>query len=143
MKTERLEALAREIASREAGRGPSRARARRLAERLRVEVERAVARFVRAAAEAGAPHLDLIRVGSIDPDDKSVRAFQLRVTRGRHVAIVVCKDRGEVMLVGPFRQGDAEGPCDPIHLEQADSAAQLEDRLEAMLVRLIQVSFQK
>ena len=140
----RFTTLGREIAAREAGRSDARRRARDLAARLHGEATAAVARFAAAAREAGAPHLDLITISPVEPDDKSIRAFQFKVRRGRFEAIVVCKDRGEVMLVGPFRRGDDEGPCNPIHLEEGqDAQRRIGEDLETLLVNLIEMAFQK
>ncbi|HEY3174569.1 MAG TPA: hypothetical protein VGK94_02280 [Candidatus Polarisedimenticolia bacterium] len=140
----RIEALAREIASREAGRVDAVERARLLAGELHSEVAAVVSRFAAAARRAGAPHLDLVTVGPVEPDDKSIRAFQFKIRRGRFEAIVVTKDRGEVMLVGPFKRGEAEGPCNPIRQEGRESDRPgIETNLETLLVALIEMSFQK
>jgi len=144
VKSPRIEELAYEIGQREAGRARQRQAARRLAQRLRSQVLAAVATFVEAAAASGAPHLDLIHVEPVEPDDKSVRAFQFRITRGRHEGIVVSKDRGEVMLVGPFRRGGMEGPCLPFHLEGSGKLpVRLSEALESFLIRIIQQAYAK
>lgn len=134
-----LEDLARRIARTEAGRAGKRKEALQVAERLHGVASAAIAAFARAAADAGAPHLDLIEMGPVEPDDKSIRAFQFRVRRGRWEAIVVSKDRAEVMFVGPFKRGSAEEPCRPVHLEDAGPgmAAALEG-LESLLAGLVE-----
>ena len=43
--------------------------------------------------------------------------MQFALRRGRHAAIVTVKSRGEVTLVGPFRQGKDEGPCKTFALD--------------------------
>lgn len=135
----RIEALAARIAAGEAGRAAARDRARRLAEEIHREVTGAVARFAEAARRAGAPHLDLVEVGPVEPDDKSIRAFQFVIRRGRTRAVVVSKDRGEVMLVGPFREGGDQGPCRPFHLDTPGADPDDPGRaLEALLVELIE-----
>lgn len=44
-------------------------------------------------------------------DDKHLHAVEFELSRGRHRAVVTVKGRGEVTLVGPFKQGKTEGPC--------------------------------
>jgi hypothetical protein len=141
---DRLEALARALAEREKGRRHAREVARERAERLRSEVEEAIQRFGAAAASAGAPYLGhLVEVGPVEPDAKSVRAFQFTVSRGRHEGIVVSKDRGEVMLVGPFRRHQEQGPCHPVQLRDDQLAGEaLEEALENFLVALIEQAFE-
>ena len=140
--TDRIETLARAIASREAGRALGRATARDLADTLHARLRDAARRFARAAGEAGAPHLDLVRIGPVEPDDKSVRAFQIKIRRGRWEAVAVCKDHGEVTLVGPYKLGEEQGPCNPIHLERdAAESQRLERDLPELLCRLIEIAF--
>jgi hypothetical protein len=143
VRSDRIEALARDLAVRESPRVPAREEARRLADLLRRDMVEAARSFAKAAGAAGAPHLDLIRVGEVEPDDKSIRAFQFRVARGRFEAVVVSKDRGEVMLVGPFKRGQAETPCHAVHLDAPEAETLgLDDALEGLLVSLIQESFE-
>lgn len=144
MRTDRLEAVARELAAGEADRGPARQAARDLAERLREEAAAAVGRFAAVAGAAGAPHLDLLTVGPVEPDDKSVRAFQFLIRRGRWTVIVVSKDRGEVMLVGPFKRGDEEGPCHPIRFEEDGPDMEgLGREIETLLINLVREAFSR
>ncbi len=138
-----LEDLARRIAAREAGRGDRRAAARDMADRLHADVTACARRFARAVRQAGAPHLDLIRIGPVEPDDKSIRAFQVKLRRGRWEACVVSKDRGEVMLVGPYRLGGEQGPCNPFHIDADPTERQRLDReLPELLGRLIEAAFE-
>lgn len=140
----RIEAVAREVAAREAGREQARQRARELADWLRQRMLSCRARFVSAADAAGAPHLDLIEITAVEPDDKSIRAFQFKIRRGRYEAIVVSKDRSEVMMVGPFKRGQDEGPCNPIHHEGGDPDRELlADHIETLLSDLVAMSFTK
>jgi hypothetical protein len=141
--TDRLEALARSLAERDHGRRHDREVARLRAERLRAQVEEALQRFAAAAAAAGAPHLGhLVEVGPVEPDAKSVRAFQFLVSRGRHEGIVVSKDRGEVMLVGPYKQLQEQGPCNPVQIRGDDLGGEaLDAALEAFLVALIEQAY--
>lgn len=107
---DRFERLGRALGEREAAHVADLTRARECAEELRAVVAAAVTDFDRAARAAGAEHLG-IALGEVRVDDKHVRALEFEIHRGRHRAIVVAKSRGEVTLVGPFRQGKAEGPC--------------------------------
>ena len=102
------------------------------------------ARFVAAADAAGAPHLAIIAITAVEPDDKSIRAFQFKIRRGRYEAVVVSKDRGEVMMVGPYKRGRDEGPCNPIHHEGGEpDRERLAEQLETLLFDLIEMSFAK
>jgi len=103
-----------------------------------------IATFAAAVREEGAPHLDLLRLDPVEPDDKSIRAFQIRIHRGRFRALVIVKDRAEVMLVGPFRQGSSEEPCRAIRTsEVADLDRSLDEPLEGLLADLIEASCAK
>ncbi len=106
----RLEALGRSLAQREAAHREGLEQARERAEQLRDQVSRVLERFNRAAAAAGAPHLQ-VEVSPVRVDDKHVRSVEFELERGRHKAIVLAKSKGEVTLVGPFRTGKVEGPC--------------------------------
>ena len=131
---ERLEALGREIGSREAPFRDDLTRARGVAERLRERVAQALGRFHRAAAEAGAPQLEAI-VSDTRADDKHLRAVQFDMARGRYRAIVTVKARGEVTLVGPFRAGKDEGPCRTFPI---DSDGEIDAALAGFLERFLE-----
>jgi hypothetical protein len=105
-----LEALGHSLGAREAEYREDIERARAAAGKLRAQVEEALGRFHSAATEAGAPHLR-VAVSELRPDDKHLRAVEFELSRGRHRAIVVAKSRGEITMVGPFRSGKTEGPC--------------------------------
>ena len=107
---DRLAALGRTLGARESDHADAIARAQDCAETVRAEVSAALDRFHAAAAQAGAPHLR-IELSAIRTDDKHLRAVEFDLTRGRHQAIVVAKAKGEITLVGPFKQGKVEGPC--------------------------------
>ena len=107
---DRFECLGRTLGQREAAHVAALTDARACAERLRAAVAAALADFDRAARDAGAEHLE-IGLSEIRVDEKHVRAVEFEIFRGRHRAVVVAKSRGEVTLVGPFRQGKTEGPC--------------------------------
>ncbi len=106
----RLEEIGRKLGAEEAAHRAALDDARRRAESLHREVSDALAAFHAAAASSGAPHLR-IEVSPVRLDDKHVRAMEFELRRGRHVAIVTVKSRGDVTLVGPFRAGKTEGPC--------------------------------
>ena len=130
----RLEALGRTLGAREAEHRASLDAARARAEGLRAQITAALERFHRAAAEAGAPHLQ-VALSEIRPDDKHLRAVEFDLSRGRHKAIVTAKSRGDVTLVGPFRSGKNEGPCLTFPLDAGDELA---DALGAFLVRFLE-----
>jgi hypothetical protein len=116
---ERLAGLGREIGERERDHGESLRRAHDCAEALHRKVAGALEAFHAAAAASGAPHL---RVALAAPrsDDKHLRSVQFDLRRGRTVAIVTVKSRGDVTLVGPFHAGKTEGPCKSFPQDAAD-----------------------
>lgn len=106
----RLADAGRRLGSREAEHGTALSEARLRAAKLHSAVADAVAGFNDGARAAGAPHL-VLEVGEPRVDDKHLRAVEFELRRGRHRAIVTVKSRGEVTLVGPFKAGKQEGPC--------------------------------
>lgn len=130
---ERLAVLGRALGEREADHGAAMAEARRCAEGLRDEVEVALDAFHRAAREAGAAHL-AVELSPLRVDDKHLRAVQFDLSRGRHRAIVTAKSRGDLTLVGPFRDGQTEGPCKSFPFDARDEISRaLVDFLESFL----------
>ena len=93
----------------------------------------ALAAFHEAARAAGAPQLE-VELGATRADDKHLRAVQFDLRRGRHAAIVTVKSRGEVTLVGPFRQGKTEGPCKSFPI---DAEAEIETALGEFLTSFL------
>lgn len=134
-----IETLAKEIAAKEAARLPERRQAEDLAHRLHARARGTLDRFNRAVGEAGAPHLDLVRLGPVEPDDKSVRAFQFRMLRGAWTGLVVTRDKGEIMLVGPFKRGHDEEPCHALPLERGVGA--IEEAIDELVTALIEQSY--
>ena len=127
---DRFERLGRVLGEREAAHAADLDRARECAEALRTAVSGALADFDRAARAAGTEHLEF-DLSEVRIDDKHVRAVEFEIRRGRHRAIVVAKSRGEVTLVGPFRQGKTEGPCRSFPFDaQTEIRAALGDFLE-------------
>lgn len=107
---ERLEEIGRRVGTEEAAHRAALQEAQRRADALRALVADALEGFAAAAATSGAPHLR-IELGPTRLDDKHIRAVEFEIRRGRHIAIVTVKSRGEVTLVGPFHAGKTEGPC--------------------------------
>lgn len=144
MKTDRIESLARELAARETRRITARRAAEERIHHLHDAAVAAVSSFDRIVGEEGASHLGLLRVGPVKPDDRSVRAFQFTIRRGRHRTIVITKDREDMVLVGPFKVGHLEAPCRTLHHQgNQDPSEQMESALEQLLVDLITESFSK
>lgn len=106
----RLRALGQEIGSREAPNHGPLQEAWRVANRYRALLAEGLEAFHSAAAEAGAPQLQVTLSGP-RLDAKHLRAVELELSRGCHRAVLTVKSRGEVTLVGPFRVGKKEGPC--------------------------------
>lgn len=125
----RVEALARDVADREAAHSDAIGRARRKAESLHAIVAAAIERFNLLVRES-APHLEI----SVTPpraDDKHLHAVEFDLERGRHRAVVTTKSKGEVTLVGPFRSGKSEGPCRSFPFED-------DEKIEAGLALLLE-----
>jgi hypothetical protein len=130
---ERLRGLGRELAAREASEAARLETARATARALHGVVADALAAFHEAARAGGAPQLE-VQLEAPRTDDKHLRAVQFALRRGRHAAIVTVKSRGEVTLVGPFRQGKDEGPCKTFALDATGEIdAALGDFLAAFL----------
>jgi hypothetical protein len=130
---ERMSALGRELGEAERAQAPGLARAREAAETLRAIVAEALEAFHAAARQAGAPQLE-VALGATRTDDKHLRAVQFDLRRGRHAAVVTVKSRGEVTLVGPFRQGKTEGPCKSFPV---DATAEIEAALGEFLTSFL------
>lgn len=126
---DRLYALGRELGEREAVHAEALAEAWREARRLHGVVSHALGGLHAALAERGGEHLK-VALGEPRLDEKHVRAVQFELARGRTVALVSVKSRGEVTLVGPFRSGKTEGPCRTVPWTDASA---LEDALAAFL----------
>ncbi len=83
------------------------------AEALRAEIAEGLKGYEEAIAKAGAPQL-AVDLGPVRTDEKHVRAVEFELARGRHRALFIVKSRGEITLVGPFRTGKPEGPCQSV-----------------------------
>jgi hypothetical protein len=129
----RLAAIGRSLGAREAPHRAELAEAEARCRALHARVRAAVEAFHAAAAAAGAPHLALA-VSEPRLDEKHVRAWEFEVRRGRHVGIVVVKSKRQVTLVGPFRAGKSEGPCESLSFDGSETA--LDEALAGFLERL-------
>jgi len=130
----RFAALGRALGERESEHAEGLEHARACAESLRDEVAAVLEGFHREAAAAGAPHLR-VDLSEVRVDDKHLRSMEFELSRGRHRAIVTAKSRGDLTLVGPFRDGKTEGPCKSFPIDARDEiqgalAAFLESFLE-------------
>ena len=115
---ERLVALAEALAEREAEHAAALEQAFALARRLRGRVAGAIDALHGVLAARGLTHLR-IAIGEPRLDEKHIRAVQFELSRGRTIALVSVKSRGEVTLVGPFKAGKTEGPCEAVPWEHA------------------------
>lgn len=107
---DQLESAGRRLGTRESAHREAVAEAQRRAEALHAATAFALEGFHEAASDAGASHLE-IELSALRADDKHLRSIEFELRRGRYVAIVTVKSRGEVTLVGPFHAGKTEGPC--------------------------------
>ncbi len=108
-----LGALGSEIGAREAEHAAALGRAFSEARRLHALLADAVEAFHVALEAAGSAEIR-ITLGEPRLDEKHVRAVQFELLRGRTVALIVVKSRGDVTLVGPFQSGKTEGPCQSV-----------------------------
>jgi hypothetical protein len=129
----RLALLGQTLGARESAHVADLQLARDQLDSLRERIAVALDAFHREAASAGAPHLR-IDLSAPRVDEKHVRAVEFDLSRGRHKAIVIAKSRGEITLVGPFRTGKTEGPCQSFPFSaEAPLASALATFLEAFL----------
>ncbi len=129
----RLEAVGRRLGAREAAHAADLAAARDLAALLHGRVAAALDAFHAGARAAGAPHLG-VTLEEARLDDKHVRSVQFALERGRTRALVTVKSHGAVTLVGPFKTGKDEGPCQSFPSDsRGDIDAALGDLLEGFL----------
>lgn len=105
---ERLAAKGLALAQREEEHKHDLKEAHERAHGLRTRVEEGLKGYTQAIASA--PHLQ-VTLGPVHPDEKHVRSVEFQLARGRFRALFIVKAKGEVTLVGPFRTGKTEGPC--------------------------------
>lgn len=130
----RLRALGSELAERERPHAEGMARAWQTSEQLHALVADALGAFHETVREGGAPHL-AVEISPPRVDDKHARAVEFELRRGRHVAVVTVKSRGEVTLVGPFREGKDEGGCQTLPIDAGDA---IESALGELLARFLE-----
>lgn len=130
---DRLEAIAHELAKREASHSEAIGRARLKADELHRRVDTAIGLFNQALADS-VPYLR-IEVSSPRIDEKHLHAVEFDLARGRHRAVITVKSKGEVTLVGPFRSGKKEGPCRSFPV---DADEEIEDALGDFLENFLQ-----
>ncbi len=130
---DRIEAIAHELAQREAGHVEAIAQARKKAEELHAQVDSAISRFNETLAKS-VPYLR-VEVSPPRIDDKHLHAVEFDLARGRHRAVITVKSKGEVTLVGPFRTGRKEGPCRSFPV---DADEEIENALSDFLVHFLQ-----
>jgi hypothetical protein len=131
---QRLKSLGHRLVEREGAEAPHREEANRVASRLHGRVERALAAYHEAVSSVSS-----LRVSLSEPrlDDKHLHAIEFDLERGRHRAIITVKQRGEVTLVGPFRQGKSEGPCRSFPFA---AEAEIEQALGDFLCRFVEAA---
>ena len=128
----RLAEVGRRLGEREAEHRAAFEAARVPAVDLHARVASALEAF-HEAARGGAPQLG-VELSEPRPDEKHLRSVQFDLRRGRCRAIVTLKSRGEVTLVGPFRDGKVEGPCKSFPFDAEDEIGKaLGDFLESFL----------
>jgi len=131
---EQLARLGAQLGAREAAHREDLDRAEARARDLHGIVATALDRFHGSAASAGAPHLR-IELSRPRLDQKHIRSVEFSLARGRWTGIVTVKSRGEVTLVGPFRQGKTEGPCRSF---PSDATAEIGAALGEFLERFVE-----
>ena len=135
MDTQRFRKLADELASRDPGLTLRLRDVRDAARELRELAFEAIEAFRERAAEIGAPYLGNLEVSPVEPDEKHVDCVQFRVARGRIelLCIAIAEGPGKVRLVGPFKRGKPEGPCEDAPLRGPAVVKALEDRIEQLV----------
>ncbi len=116
--TDRIKAIAEDLAEREAAHAEAIARARAKASALHEQVDSAISLFNEVLSDR-APYLR-VALSPTRVDDKHLHAIEFNLERGRHRAVVTVKSKGVVTLVGPFRAGKKEGPCLSFPIDDAE-----------------------
>jgi hypothetical protein len=118
--SDQLKALGSQLGEREAAHRSDLERANERAREFHSRVRAGLDGFHEGCRASGAEQLK-IELSQPRIDDKRVHAVQFDVSRGRHFLIVTAKSKGEVTLVGPFKEGKPEGPCRSLPID--DDAA--------------------
>jgi len=132
----RLAGVGRRLGEREAAHRQARQQAAARAAELREQVAHGLAGYHEAIGAVQAGHL-AVELGALRTDEKHARAVEFDLRRGRHRAIVTVKSRGEVTLVGPFRSGKNEGPCQSF---PCDAGAALQEALGNFLEQFLEAA---
>jgi hypothetical protein len=135
MARERFMELAEELAQRDRALAGRLAEAREGAVRLREVAADALDAFRRTAHARGAQHLADVDVSPVEPDEKHVDCVQICIRRGRWEALIVTRAGPKVTLVGPFRRGKPEQPCNDFELAGERVEQAVEDLVEALIRR--------
>jgi hypothetical protein len=135
MDTLRFRKLADELAGSDPGLTARLRDVRDAARELRESAFEAIEAFRERAAEIGAPYLGNLEVSPVEPDEKHVDCVRFRVARGRTelLCIAIAQGPGKVRLVGPFKRGKQEGPCEDAPLRGPEVVKALEDRIEQLV----------
>jgi hypothetical protein len=132
---DRIEAIAHEVAKREETHAEGIASANAKAKELHTRVSAAIDLFNKALAET-VPYLR-VEITAPRIDDKHLHAIEFDLERGQHRAVITVKSKGEVTLVGPFRDGKKQGPCRSFPFDSGD---EIEDALGDFLEHFIQAA---
>ena len=129
---DRIQAIADDLAKREAVHSEAISKARAKADELHADVDSAISRFNETLAKS-VPYLR-VEVSAPRIDDKHLHAVEFDLERGCHRAVITVKSKGEVTLVGPFRAGKKEGPCRSFPV---DDVEEIDDALADFLERFL------
>lgn len=130
---ERLAELGRQLIERERNHSTDLKQAFEYANKVHARLASALEGF-HALILPEAPQL-AIELGGPRIDEKHLHAVQFDLRRGRHRAIFTIKSRGEITMVGPFREGKTEGPCRSFPLT---AEAEIEAALEELVLSFVQ-----
>jgi hypothetical protein len=134
---EQLEQTGKRLGERETAEAEKLAHIRLRAAELHERVRLGLEGFYRGSREAGAAHF-AVELSPPRIDDKHLHSVQFDLSRGRHRLIVTLKSKGEVTLVGPFKHGKQEGPCNSIAL---DDDAAIDAGLSEVLDKFLEAAF--
>jgi hypothetical protein len=134
MPGKRFEELAAALAARDRALPQRLAEMRPAFDALHERALAGVGAFVQSARANGAEHLTHVCVDPVETDDKPVDCLQFRVRRGAWEIVCVSRTaKGTVTLVGPFRRGKPERPCQDHALGGEDAGPALDDLLLELL----------
>jgi hypothetical protein len=139
MDTAKFEVLAEDLARQHGDLPRWLASARSAAEDLRAQAQACIDAFLARARTLGAEQLGGVRVSPVGYDQKHVDCVQFSIERGRNLLLCVAianAQGGKMRLVGPFKQGKAEGPCGDFPLR----GPELEQGLELRMLDLLRQS---